>query len=94
MGLVATMMGSLIISIILIVLYGMLALFYPFWLVNIPVIGLVLIFPLYGSFIINERFGKFNKEEAVTKIMSQPLFTDRGCSKVSFSVLSQFYVKM
>ena len=33
----------LIISIILIVLYGMLALFYPFWLVNIPVIGLVLI---------------------------------------------------
>ncbi|MGF7326068.1 ABC transporter [Enterococcus faecium] len=43
LGLVATMMGSLIISIILIVLYGMLALFYPFWLVNIPVIGLVLI---------------------------------------------------
>ncbi|OUK49193.1 ABC transporter, partial [Enterococcus faecium] len=30
LGLVATMMGSLIISIILIVLYGMLALFYPF----------------------------------------------------------------
>ena len=39
LGLVATMMGSLIISIILIVLYGMSALFYPFWLVNIPVIG-------------------------------------------------------
>ncbi len=64
MGLVATMMGSLIISIILIVLYGMLALFYPFWLVNIPVIGLVLILSALWIVYYQRTFWKnLNKEE-------------------------------
>lgn len=64
LGLVATMMGSLIISIILIVLYGMLALFYPFWLVNIPVIGLVLILSALWIVYYQRTFWKnLNKEE-------------------------------
>ena len=68
MGLVATMMGSLIISIILIVLYGMLALFYPFWLVNIPVIGLVLILSALWIVYYQRTFWKnLNKEEGRDK---------------------------
>ncbi|MGC3164634.1 hypothetical protein ACPTE4_15340, partial [Enterococcus faecium] len=74
--LVATMMGSVIISIILIVLYGMLALLYPFWLVNIPVIGLVQILSALWIVYYQRTFWKkFEKRRgAVTKIMSQPLF--------------------